>query len=363
MRDDVKIGILLGFLLMVGMFVWWLVHSQAGKNAAVPLTGETTAHVDRSVSTPPGEAIRMSAPIPSPSPSPTPSVVALSPSPSPSPMLVVPIIPVTDPPALTEPPPVTPVPGPGTVVAPPHVATGGPVPGTTDDFNKLEVAPDGTRLYTTQADDVAWRLGVKFYGRGEKWTLIKDANPTVDLEHGLRAGVKIKIPVPPAPTAVAVTPHASATTAPNEYVVQSGDTLSSIAHDKLGNASLWRKILELNPGLDEKSLAVGKVIKLPPKADAHPEAVGPTHPGTPTAPATPALGPNDYQIQAGDTLSKIAREKLGKESLWDKIVELNPGLNPDSLTVGKIIKLPPKPAATAPAPAPAGMPDAPHSRL
>ena len=78
-------------------------------------------------------------------------------------------------------------------------------------------------------------------------------------------------------------------------------------------------------------------------------------------PVAPALGPNEYQIQTGDTLSKIAKDKLGKEGLWDKIVELNPGLDPNNLTVGKVIKLPPKPPA-APVPA-TGLPDAPHVHL
>jgi nucleoid-associated protein YgaU len=376
MRDDVKIGILLGFLLMVGMFVWWLVHSQQGKNVPVALTGENPAHVDRPAG-PSGDATRIAAATPSPtpnwavapSPSPAPAVTRAAATPPPSTPAPI-YVPVADPPVMTEPPPpVVAPPAPGTLVTPPGAAvpttpppTGSAVPGTTDAFNKLEAAADGTRYYTTQADDLAWKLGVKFYGDGTKWALIKEANPTVDLEHNLRAGVKIKIPVPPASAAVAGTPHAPPTSAPNEYVVQAGDTLSSIAHDKLGNASLWRKILELNPGLDERSLPAGKTIKLPAKADAHAPAGGPTHA---TPPAAPALGPNEYQIQTGDTLSKIAKDKLGKESLWDKIVELNPGLDPNSLTVGKVIKLPPKPAATpAPAPTPAaGASDTPRIRL
>ena len=83
---------------------------------------------------------------------------------------------------------------------------------------------------------------------------------------------------------------------------------------------------------------------------------------TPAVPA-PAAG-SDYVVQKGDTLEGIARAKLGDGQKWKSIVELNPGLKPESLKVGQTIKLPAgtagvtevaaKPAAPAGSAAPAG---------
>lgn len=84
---------------------------------------------------------------------------------------------------------------------------------------------------------------------------------------------------------------------------------------------------------------------------------------TTVAPAAPAVG-TDYVVQKGDTLEGIARAKFGDGQKWRSIVELNPGLKPESLKVGQTIKLPwgastggeiaAKPAAPAGTAAPAG---------
>lgn len=47
------------------------------------------------------------------------------------------------------------------------------------------------------------------------------------------------------------------------YVVRDGDTLSGIARQKLGDASLWPEIAKLNPGIDPERLKVGTRIVLP----------------------------------------------------------------------------------------------------
>jgi nucleoid-associated protein YgaU len=49
------------------------------------------------------------------------------------------------------------------------------------------------------------------------------------------------------------------------YTIKKKDTLWSIAAAHLGNGQRYREILAANPGLDAKKLAVGQVIKLPPK--------------------------------------------------------------------------------------------------
>ena len=47
------------------------------------------------------------------------------------------------------------------------------------------------------------------------------------------------------------------------YVIQDGDTLSSIAARRWGNARLWRRIVDANPGLQESTVNIGDEISLP----------------------------------------------------------------------------------------------------
>jgi 5'-nucleotidase len=62
---------------------------------------------------------------------------------------------------------------------------------------------------------------------------------------------------------------------------------------------------------------------------------------TPTiATATPTITGSTYTIQKGDTLYKIARAKYGNPTAVKKIVEANPGMDPNKLKVGQKINLP-----------------------
>ena len=59
----------------------------------------------------------------------------------------------------------------------------------------------------------------------------------------------------------------------------------------------------------------------------------------PVTVATAASG-STYTVQKGDTLYKIAREKLGDAKQWKAIAAANPGLSPNSLKAGQKIVLP-----------------------
>lgn len=50
---------------------------------------------------------------------------------------------------------------------------------------------------------------------------------------------------------------------PRTYAVKKGDTLSSIAARKLGNANRWRDIADLNNIRDPRNIKIGQVIRLP----------------------------------------------------------------------------------------------------
>ncbi len=56
------------------------------------------------------------------------------------------------------------------------------------------------------------------------------------------------------------------------------------------------------------------------------------------------IGQRTYTIEKGDTLSKIAKEQLGRSSAWRDIFEANRDVidDPDRIFPGQVIKLPPK---------------------
>src|SRR5918992_82770 len=95
-----------------------------------------------------------------------------------------------------------------------------------------------------------------------------------------------------------------------------------------------------------------------PAAEEPPESpdVAATTPATPPSPAaeepaaaveTPAAtgAPGTYTIAPGDTLGEIAARLYGDATRWRVIANANPGLNPNRLLVGQVIKLPALPAA------------------
>ena len=109
------------------------------------------------------------------------------------------------------------------------------------------------------------------------------------------------------------------------YVIKSGDTLEGIARAELGDGQRWRSIIELNPGLDPKSLKIGRSITLP-------EGSAPTRTASTTAEsasgkkATASSG-STYTVQKGDTLFGIARKVYGSagDAEIRRIVAANSG--------------------------------------
>jgi len=119
------------------------------------------------------------------------------------------------------------------------------------------------------------------------------------------------------------------------YRIKSGDTLGQISLDQLGTSRRWREIVELNPGLNEKKLYVGKEILLPATAGA-PAVIQPQ-----SAPRTqPATAGAVYTVKSGDNLWKIAARTLGDRDRWREIRDLNPNIDPDKIRVGQKLTLP-----------------------
>ncbi len=142
---------------------------------------------------------------------------------------------------------------------------------------------------------------------------------------------------PPPTTPPPTTPPPTPTTYV-DYVVRSGDTLVRIARDLMGPNGDWRVIAQINNISNPSQLRVGQVLKVPVSSDTVP---------TPTPePVTPQPAITDtytnYVVKAGDTLTKLASTFLGSDKAWRLIGVLNNIADPNQLTVGQTLRIPPR---------------------
>jgi nucleoid-associated protein YgaU len=108
------------------------------------------------------------------------------------------------------------------------------------------------------------------------------------------------------------------------YTVQSGDTLSGIAQQQLGDASRWPEIFLLNRSIRHPDrISPGQVLTLPVDTAIQPP-------------------PRLYIVRRGDTLSGIAQRELGDASRWPEIFERNREVlsNPDRIFPDQVLILP-----------------------
>jgi nucleoid-associated protein YgaU len=109
------------------------------------------------------------------------------------------------------------------------------------------------------------------------------------------------------------------------YVVEPGDTLSGIAQKKLGDGNRWPQIFALNRDQigNPDLIFPGQVLRLPDPSSTDPV-------------------PQVYTVRPGDSLSKIARKKLGDGNRWPEIFELNRTVinNPNVIFPGQVLLLP-----------------------
>lgn len=141
---------------------------------------------------------------------------------------------------------------------------------------------------------------------------------------------------PLAPVPPPVTPSAPRS---DEYVIQSGDTLETIAQAKYGARSFQTLILEANPGLNPNALRIGKKLTLPARAEKKTEE---TASKDLTVPAPDVVGAKTYVVQPGDTLSGISTKVYKTARYVDKIIQANPDKlsDPHLLVVGAKLTMP-----------------------
>jgi len=132
--------------------------------------------------------------------------------------------------------------------------------------------------------------------------------------------------------------------AAQKHTVAEGDSLWSIAERYYGDGNLWPQIKTANPGIDENTLKIGQVIVIPPKREPTPAGreARPATGDQPCEKPTPGVRPHVYRVEEGDTLIGIARNILKNGNRWMEIYELNKDKidNPNVLPVGLELKLP-----------------------
>jgi nucleoid-associated protein YgaU len=131
------------------------------------------------------------------------------------------------------------------------------------------------------------------------------------------------------------TPPPAAATGTRTHIVASGDNFSTLAAKYYGDASLFGLIQKANPGVDPRRMKVGQNLVIPERPAQVTSASA--------AQVSPVAGPDEHIVAAGETLAKIAQDRLGAELRWEELYKLNRdviGADPARLKVGMRLKLP-----------------------
>lgn len=133
--------------------------------------------------------------------------------------------------------------------------------------------------------------------------------------------------------------------------VQRGDSLAKIAKDAYGSdeKALVDALAEVNNLNSPDHIVIGQKLRIPP-IEALAASVGAARPPTTSAPeraTAPAVADKTYVVQAGDTLTSIARAQLGSTARWKEIQTLNKLTDPNRVVEGMTLKLPPASVADA----------------
>ncbi len=131
------------------------------------------------------------------------------------------------------------------------------------------------------------------------------------------------------------------------YESRRGDTFQSIAKRFYGSTARWRIVARANPGVDPNRFGPGTRLHLPVDPEniqgklAHDDE---EQDGQAGPPPPPEPEHTEYIVQRGDTLSEIAQALYGRATLWRRIADANPEVDPDRLRPGTTLRIPPPPA-------------------
>jgi peptidoglycan endopeptidase LytF len=168
--------------------------------------------------------------------------------------------------------------------------------------------PRGSFPYTIKQGDTLYELARTYNTTVEA---IMAINPGID-PYNLQIGQVICIPESDKP------PH-RCPVGSFPYTIKAGDTLYELA--RTYNTTV-EAIMAINPGIDPYNLQIGQVICIP-ESDKPPHRC--------------PVGSFPYTIKAGDTLYELARTY---NTTVEAIMAINPGIDPYNLQIGQVICIP-----------------------
>lgn len=137
------------------------------------------------------------------------------------------------------------------------------------------------------------------------------------------------------------------------YVVQQGDSVSSIAKDQLGSMDYADEIIAENKLQNPDQIEKGMELRLPDVQQAEPTATegmqaeptamkeeGSLNGDGVTTKQTISITGSTYTVKKGDHLWDIAMRAYGDGNMYTRIIEANNLRNPDRLLEGTVLKLP-----------------------
>lgn len=132
------------------------------------------------------------------------------------------------------------------------------------------------KIHTVKAGDTLASIAKLYYGSESKWKIIQEANKEkVPDETKLRIGVKLTIPPlkdqksGTLPATVSTSDQSAGTTAKRTHTVAADETLSSISEKYYGSPNEWQRIYQANRSIlsNPNRLQRGMVLVIPPKSD------------------------------------------------------------------------------------------------
>jgi LysM repeat protein len=232
-----------------------------------------------------------------------------------------------------------------------------------------------TRTYAVQTgdtlSDIAAKSGIPEAELAAWLSRVVELNSLPGPE-ALRAGMTLQVPLPTgtsvaATLPVAVEPQGWSATGSSTYVVQAGETLSSIATKSgvpTAQVPAWIERVEQLSRIDKNDALVEGEVLLIPASQVVPAAASASGGASAGAAVKPAAAGVKYRVKAGDSLHDIA-ELHGisgrRLSGWiDEVLELNSVASANMIIAGTELLLPAdsqqRPAAPPAAAAPSSTP-------
>lgn len=209
--------------------------------------------------------------------------------------------------------------------------------------------------HNIEQGETLYHVAKRYYGDGEKWRAIRDANTDLVGDGGqVRVGARLRIPeATDGRTQALAEPlnHASHTQAAAgfteqrftavEVTVQPGQSLSELARLHLGHENRWPLLLQANRDRlrDADEVYAGMKLRLPSPGEQ--PVSQPT-----TVSVTQRRGSKTYVVRSGDNLSSIARVTMGDSKHYKAIFVANRNRlrSEDDLTVGQELIIPSPPS-------------------